>query len=43
MQFKKKTAEIDVPEIIDIGHVGEITQIDTALIDMLVNGDFSIL
>jgi acetylglutamate kinase len=28
------------PEIIDIGHVGEVESIDTSVIDMLVKGNF---
>lgn len=32
--------ENKVPEIIDIGHVGEVEAIDTRVIDMLVNSDF---
>ncbi len=38
--LSRNTAETDVPEIIDIGHVGEVTAIDTAVVDMLVSGDF---
>ncbi|CAI8811507.1 acetylglutamate kinase [Methylococcus capsulatus] len=30
----------DAPEIIDLGHVGEVASIDPAVVDMLVNGDF---
>ncbi|MFP5382752.1 MAG: acetylglutamate kinase [Gammaproteobacteria bacterium] len=32
--------ENKAPEIIDIGHVGEVEAIDTRVIDMLVNSDF---
>lgn len=32
--------EINVPEIIDIGHVGEVEHINTSVIDMLIKGDF---
>jgi acetylglutamate kinase len=32
--------EVNVPEIIDIGHVGEVSGINTAIIDMLIKGDF---
>ncbi|MEE8042475.1 MAG: acetylglutamate kinase, partial [Pseudomonadales bacterium] len=28
------------PEIIDIGHVGEVTRIDAGVVDMLIQGDF---
>ncbi len=31
---------LEAPEIIDLGHVGEVASIDTAVIDMLVQGDF---
>ena len=32
--------EVNVPEILDIGHVGEVTSINTSVIDMLIKGDF---
>ncbi len=32
--------EVNVPEIIDIGHVGEVESINTSVIDMLIQGDF---
>jgi len=32
--------ELQAPEIIDIGHVGEVERIDTRLIDMLAKDDF---
>ncbi len=32
--------ELKEPEIIDIGHVGEVVRINTAVIDMLIHGDF---
>jgi len=31
---------IDVPEIIDMGHVGEVESIDTSVVDTLVSGSF---
>ena len=45
IQAKKKslirqTPDMKAPEIIDIGHVGEITRIDTRAIEMLIAGDF---
>jgi len=40
MTFTRKTPELQAPEIIDIGHVGEVASIDTSIIDMLVAGDF---
>ncbi len=38
--FKQDLPEMNAPEIIDIGHVGEVASIDSALVDMLVQGDF---
>jgi len=35
-----KTPEMEVPEIIDIGHVGEVASINKSVIDMLVNSGF---
>jgi acetylglutamate kinase len=32
--------ELEVPEIVDIGHVGEVESIDASVVDMLVNGGF---
>ncbi|MCC7413454.1 MAG: acetylglutamate kinase [Gammaproteobacteria bacterium] len=40
LTFTRRTPELEVPEIIDIGHVGEVASIDTSIIDMLVGGDF---
>jgi len=40
MIFKQADPEMAAPEIIDIGHVGEVESIDTSIIDMLVQGDF---
>ncbi|BBP42562.1 acetylglutamate kinase [Thiosulfativibrio zosterae] len=40
MTITKSTPGIDVPEIIDIGHVGEVVRINTSVIDMLIKGDF---
>lgn len=36
----RKTPDMQAPEIIDIGHVGEVASINTSVIDMLVNSDF---
>jgi len=36
----KDAPEFHAPEIIDVGHVGEVDVIDTHVIDMLVHGDF---
>ena len=38
--FTRDAPEMDVPEIIDIGHVGEVDGIDKSVLDMLVNSDF---
>jgi acetylglutamate kinase len=35
-----QTPEMSVPEIIDIGHVGEVESINRSVIDMLVQADF---
>jgi acetylglutamate kinase len=40
LTFTKQAPEMNAPEIIDIGHVGEVSSIDSSLIDMLVQGDF---
>ncbi|MBF0263838.1 MAG: acetylglutamate kinase [Gammaproteobacteria bacterium] len=40
MKFKPKSPSMNVPEIIDVGHVGEIETINTKIIDMLVDSDF---
>lgn len=40
LTFKRSAPEMDAPEIIDIGHVGEVASIDTAIVNMLVRGDF---
>jgi len=40
LTITKKTPELDVPEIIDIGHVGEVASIDTSAVQMLVKDDF---
>ncbi|MGB5337595.1 MAG: acetylglutamate kinase [Gammaproteobacteria bacterium] len=40
LQITRNSPEIDVPEIIDIGHVGEVTSIDVSVVDMLVSGGF---
>jgi acetylglutamate kinase len=31
---------LDAPEIIDLGHVGEVTRIDRSVLDFLTHGDF---
>ena len=40
MVFKQNIPELEAPEIIDIGHVGEVDSINTAVVDMLIQGDF---
>ena len=40
MIVKKDSPELDVPEIIDLGHVGDVHSIDKSVIDMLIKGDF---
>ncbi len=38
--FKRSSPEMEVPEIIDIGHVGEVASIDTSVIDLMLQGNF---
>jgi len=40
LTITRKSPELEVPEIIDIGHVGEVASIDTAIVNMLTQGDF---
>jgi acetylglutamate kinase len=40
MTFTRDLPEIDAPEIIDIGHVGEVASIDPDIVHMLISGDF---
>lgn len=40
LSVKRKTPEMEAPEIIDIGHVGEVTSINKEVLDMLTNSDF---
>jgi acetylglutamate kinase len=40
LEIKRSSPEYETPEIIDIGHVGEVDSIDTAVVDMLMQGDF---
>jgi acetylglutamate kinase len=40
LKVKRKTPEMSVTEIIDIGHVGEVQSVNTNLLDMLTNSDF---
>ncbi len=38
--FEQDLPEMTTPEIIDIGHVGEVASIDCSIVNMLVKGDF---
>ncbi len=40
LSVTRQTPEMQAPEIIDIGHVGEVEAINTGVIEMLVNSDF---
>ncbi|MGH8568890.1 MAG: acetylglutamate kinase, partial [Gammaproteobacteria bacterium] len=40
LTFTRTRPEMAAAEIIDIGHVGEVTSIDTAVVDMLLRGNF---
>lgn len=40
LTVRRDSPELKVPEIIDIGHVGEVSSIDVGVVDMLVQGDF---
>ena len=40
MVFKRADPEMEAPEIIDIGHVGEVESIDTSVVDTLVKSNF---
>lgn len=40
LKVTRRSPELEAPEIIDIGHVGEVESVDTTLVDMLVTGDF---
>lgn len=39
LHVKAKTKDLDEPEIIDLGHVGEVAHIDTRLIHMMLDSD----
>ena len=40
MKMKRMAPELDAPEIIDLGHVGEVAAINTKVLDMLIQDDF---
>jgi acetylglutamate kinase len=40
LTFEQTAPEMNASEIVDIGHVGEVTSIDPSVVNMLVSGDF---
>jgi len=40
LTISRNSPELDVPEIIDIGHVGEVASVDTSVVDMVVAGGY---
>jgi len=40
LKVTRNTPDLAAPEIVDIGHVGEVSSINTAVIDMLTDSDF---
>lgn len=40
LTFVRNLPEMAVPEIIDIGHVGEVASLDTSVLNTLIQGDF---
>lgn len=40
LKVTQTSPELEKPEIIDIGHVGEVSNINTKVLDMLTNSDF---
>ena len=40
MTHTRRSKLLDEPEIIDLGHVGEVTRINTDVLDCLIKGDF---
>ena len=40
MEMTRESPELNAPEIIDLGHVGEVTAIDPSIVHSLDNGDF---
>jgi len=40
LTFVRNNPEMNAPEIIDIGHVGEVTSVDVSVINLLIQGDF---
>jgi len=40
LKLRRDSPELEAPEIIDIGHVGEVKEINAAVVNMLVKDDF---
>jgi acetylglutamate kinase len=40
LKFERKLPEMNEPEIIDIGHVGEVAMIQSGVVEMLMQGNF---
>ena len=40
LTFTRKAPEMNTPEIIDIGHVGEVASIDVSVVNMVIRGGF---
>ncbi len=40
LMIERRSPNLDAPEIIDIGHVGEVASIDPSVVDMLVHSNF---
>lgn len=40
LELNQMAIDAEAPEIIDMGHVGEVESIDGSVVDMLVSGDF---
>jgi acetylglutamate kinase len=40
LTLTRRREALDAPEIIDLGHVGEVTRIDRSVLDFLTHGDF---
>ena len=40
LTISRNSPELDAPEIIDIGHVGEVASVDASVVDIMVSGGF---
>ena len=40
LNIERNSPELDAPEIIDLGHVGDVESIDASIVDILVGGHF---